>query len=94
MYINDNFLHAPSTDLSRDTVKLLSSIMLAQAQECVTQTQIREGKTGKIVAKLANQTAVLFHSVIEGVSEHVSQGIFERAWLHFVTVRSPLTFRC
>jgi hypothetical protein len=80
MYINDNFLHAPSTDLSRETVKLLSNIMLAQAQECVCQTQIREGKTGKIVAKLVNQASILFNSAIEGVNEQVSQGIFERVW--------------
>lgn len=32
-YINENFLHAPSTDLSRDTVQTLISIMLAQGQE-------------------------------------------------------------
>ena len=88
MYINDNFLHAPSTDLSRDTVKLLSNIMLAQAQECVCQTQIREGKTGKIVAKLANQASMLFGSVLEGVNEHVSQGVFERIWWNFCQVNS------
>src|SRR5262249_3546196 len=87
MYINDNFLHAPSSDLSRETVKLLSNIMLAQAQECACQTQIREGKSGKIVAKLANQASFLFSSVLEGVSEHVSQGIFERVWHYFCQVK-------
>lgn len=89
MYINDNFLHAPSPDLSRETVKALSSIMLAQAQECVCQTQIREGKTGKIVAKLANQAALLFSAAIEGVTEHVSQGVFERVWLNLCQVSLP-----
>jgi hypothetical protein len=93
MYINDNFLHAPSTDLSRDTVKLLSNIMLAQAQECVCQTQIREGKTGKIVAKLANQASMLFGAVLEGVNDHVSQGIFERIWWNFCQVKIPLDQR-
>ena len=88
MYINDNFLHAPSTDLSRDTVKLLSNIMLAQAQECVCQTQIREGKTGKIVAKLANQASLLFGAVMEGINEHISQGVFERNWWNFCQVNS------
>ncbi len=86
MYINDNFLHAPSTDLSRETVKLLSNIMLAQAQECVCQTQIREGKTGKIVAKLANQAAMLFGAVIEGVNEQISAGVFERVWASLIFV--------
>jgi BRO1-like domain len=86
MYINDNFLHAPSTDLSRETVKLLSNVMLAQAQECVCQTQIREGKTGKIVAKLANQASMLFGSVIEGVNEQISAGVFERVWASLIFV--------
>jgi hypothetical protein len=72
--------------LSRDTVKLLSNIMLAQAQECVCQTQIRDGKTGKTVAKLANQALQLYQGVIEGINEHISQGIFERVWLYFVQV--------
>jgi len=91
MYINDNFLHAPSTDLSRDTVKLLSNIMLAQAQECVCQTQIREGKTGKTVAKLANQASTLFNSTLEGINEQVSQGVFERIWHYFCQVDLRLT---
>lgn len=85
-YINDNFLHAPSTDLNRDTVKLLSNIMLAQAQECVSQTQILEGKTGKTVAKLANQASLLFNSALEGVTDQVSRGVFERVWLYFCQV--------
>lgn len=86
MYINDNFLHAPSTDLSRDTVKLLSNIMLAQAQECVCQTQIREGKSGKIVAKLANQASMMFTSALEGIGDLVSQGVFERTWRDLLQV--------
>src|SRR5204862_2247508 len=81
-----NFLHAPSTDLSRDTVKLLSTIMLAQAQECVCQTQIHEGKTGKTVSKLANQASILFNSALEGINEQVAIGIFERVWLYFCQV--------
>lgn len=87
MYINDNFLHAPSSDLSRESVKLLSSIMLAQAQECVCQYQIKDGKTGKTVAKLANQASMLFSTAIEGLTEQVSQGTFERVWLILCQVR-------
>jgi tyrosine-protein phosphatase non-receptor type 23 len=32
-YINENFLHAPSTDLSREVGKFLISLILAQATE-------------------------------------------------------------
>jgi hypothetical protein len=86
MYINDNFLHAPSQDLSRETVKLLSGIMLAQAQECVCQTQMRDGKQGKTVAKLANQASMLYGSALEGINDQINQGIFERFWLTFFQV--------
>jgi hypothetical protein len=86
MYINDNFLHAPSQDLSRETVKLLSGIMLAQAQECVCQTQMRDGKQGKTVAKLANQASILYGSTLEGINDQITQGVFERSWLTFFQV--------
>ncbi|KAI7297856.1 BRO1-domain-containing protein, partial [Hortaea werneckii] len=43
-YINENFLHAPSTDLSRETVKTLISIMLAQAQEVFIEKQVFDQK--------------------------------------------------
>lgn len=92
MYINDNFLHAPSPDLSRDVVKVLSNIMLAQAQECVCQTQIREGKTGKTVAKLANQASMLFGATLEGINEQASQGVFDRVWYSFCQVYLLLVY--
>lgn len=31
-YINDNFLHAPSADMSRECIKAISDLMLGQAQ--------------------------------------------------------------
>ena len=39
-YINENFLHAPSVDLSRETVKCLIQVMLAQAQEGAWQRAV------------------------------------------------------
>jgi hypothetical protein len=49
-YINENFLHAPSTDLSRDTVKTLIAIMLAQGQEVFLEKQVADGKKSGLLA--------------------------------------------
>src|SRR6201994_2434657 len=56
-YINENFLHAPSTDLSRETVKTLISIMLAQGQEVFFEKQLGDLKKPQLLAKLTAQAA-------------------------------------
>lgn len=80
-YINENFLHAPSTDLSRETVKTLISIMLAQAQEVFLEKQIADGKKPGMLAKLAAQAGLLYSQAVEGVQENSQKGVFERVWL-------------
>ncbi|MCJ1286703.1 bck1-like resistance to osmotic shock [Xylographa opegraphella] len=81
-YINENFLHAPSIDLSRETVKTLISIMLAQAQEVLVEKQIEEGKPAIMVAKLASQAAFLYSQAVEGITAtNVSEVVFERVWM-------------
>lgn len=79
-YINENFLHAPSIDLSRDTIKTLISIMLAQGQEVFLEKQIADDKKPGFLAKLASQAAFLYSQALEGVQESVSKGIFEKVW--------------
>lgn len=88
-YINDNFLHAPSTDLSRDTVKTLIHVMLAQAQEVFLEKQIRDDKKVGMLAKLAAQAASLYGDAIAGVQENVQKGIFEKVWLMYIQVSPP-----
>jgi tyrosine-protein phosphatase YwqE len=85
-YINENFLHAPSTDLSRDTVKILIAIMLAQGQEVFLEKQIADGKKPGLMAKLASQAAYLYSQAMEGVQENVNRAIFEKVWLYVVQV--------
>ncbi|PSK33965.1 Vacuolar protein-sorting protein BRO1 [Elsinoe australis] len=80
-YINENFLHAPSTDLSRETVKTLIAVMLAQAQEVFLEKQINDGKKVGLLAKLAAQATYLYGQAFEGIQENVSKGTFERPWL-------------
>lgn len=80
-YINENFLHAPSTDLNHDTVKTLIAIMLAQAQEVFLERQINDGKKVGMLAKLAGQAAYLYSQAVEGVQENVQKVVFEKVWL-------------
>lgn len=90
-YINENFLHAPSTDLSRETVKTLISIMLAQGQEVFLEKQITDGKKPGLLAKLASQATYLYSQAQEGVMENVTKAIFERVWLLVVQIKSLYT---
>jgi hypothetical protein len=87
-YINENFLHAPSVDLSRDTVKCLIHIMLAQAQEVFLEKQITDRKKDGLLAKLASQAATLYAQAIEGAHDNVAKAIFEKVWLLMVQVGS------
>lgn len=80
-YINENFLHAPSIDLSRDTVKTLISITLAQAQEVFLEKQVADQKKVGLLAKLASQAGTLYSQALEGIQENVNKAIFEKVWL-------------
>lgn len=88
-YINENFLHAPSADLSRDTVKTLIQVMLAQAQEVFLEKQVADQKKVGLLAKLASQGAYLYAQALEGVQLNVTSAIFERVWLLVTQVWDP-----
>lgn len=87
-YINDNFLHAPSTDLSREVVKFLVNIMMAQATEVFYEKCVDERKGSALVAKIANQTATMYTSICEEVKEFMGKGIFDRNWVTILQVGS------
>ncbi|AEO55161.1 hypothetical protein MYCTH_105006 [Thermothelomyces thermophilus ATCC 42464] len=89
-YINENFLHAPSADLSRDTIKSLINIMLAQAQEVFLEKQIADQKKIGLLAKLASQAATLYGQALEGVQENVTKAVFEKVWLLTVLTKFNL----
>ncbi|KAK5657693.1 hypothetical protein OQA88_2765 [Cercophora sp. LCS_1] len=89
-YINENFLHAPSSDLSRETVKTLIAIMLAQAQEVFLEKQITDQKKVGLLAKLSSQAATLYSQAVEGVQENVNKAIFEKVWLLMVQAKFNL----
>ncbi|ETS63755.1 hypothetical protein PaG_02071 [Moesziomyces aphidis] len=87
-YINENFLHAPSTDMSKDVVKCLVGITLAQASEVFLEKTIEEKKGPGLIAKLASQTATAYTALVEDSREHLTKGIFERSWTYLIQVKA------
>ena len=87
-YINENFLHAPSADLSRETVKTLISIMLAQGQEVFLEKQIADDKKPGLLSKLASQAQYLYLQALEGVQENFAKGVYDVTWSKMVQTKS------
>ena len=87
-YINDNFLHAPSQDLSRETVKMLTELMLAQAHECFLESSIREKKRDGLVAKLASHTVWVYGNLVDAMQDAAGRGVgIEKAWITLCQVK-------
>lgn len=94
-YINENFLHAPSTDLSREVIKFLVGVILAQATEVFLEKCIDEKKANALVAKIASQAASMYSSLAEEVKDFMGKGIFDRNWVTLIQVYPrPELFRC
>ncbi|KAF9169610.1 bck1-like resistance to osmotic shock [Mortierella sp. AD011] len=89
-YINENFLHAPSIDLSRDTVKMLVALMLAQAQEVFWEKTLAEKKKPLLISKLAAQVAWGYQTTLEAMADGVSKQIFEKNWQTLCQIKGKL----
>lgn len=87
-YINENFLHAPSTDLNRETVKTLIHVTLAQAQEVFLEKQIADEKKPGFLAKLASQAGYLYQQAGETMQEFVSKNVFDKVWSIMVQAKA------
>lgn len=94
-YINENFLHAPSTDLSREVIKFLVGVILAQATEVFLEKCIEEKKANTLVAKIASQAASMYSSLTEEVKDFMGKGVFDRNWVTLIQVYPlPELFHC
>ena len=85
-YINDNFLHAPSTDLSREVIKFLVGVIMAQATEIFFEKCTDEKKGNTLISKIASQAAFMYTSLSDEVKEFMGKGIFDRNWVTVVQV--------
>jgi hypothetical protein len=87
-YINENFLHAPSTDLSREVVHLLIGIMSAQSSEIFTEKLVEEKKAASLVARAANQAAAQYNTVVDEIKEFQGKGIVDKLWLSIIQIKA------
>ncbi|KIK68316.1 hypothetical protein GYMLUDRAFT_80796 [Collybiopsis luxurians FD-317 M1] len=87
-YINDNFLHAPSTDLSREVIKFLVAVILAQATEIFFEKCTEEKKGAALVSKVGSQAASMYTALAEQVKEFMGKGIFDRNWVTLIQVKA------
>ncbi|KAH7910383.1 BRO1-like domain-containing protein [Hygrophoropsis aurantiaca] len=87
-YINENFLHAPSTDLSREVIKFLVGVILAQATEVFLEKCIEEKKGNALIAKIASQAAFMYNSLNDEVKDFMGKGIFDRNWVSLIQIKS------
>ncbi|KAF8336855.1 BRO1-like domain-containing protein [Cantharellus anzutake] len=87
-YINENFLHAPSTDMSKEVVKYLVGIMMAQATEIFLERVINEKKGNALISKVASQTASLYAGLTEEVKDFYGKGIIDRNWVNLIQIKA------
>jgi len=89
-YINENFLHAPSTDLGREVVHLLINLLMAQSTEVFTAKLMDERKSPGLVCRSANSAAAMYIGLTEEIQQFQGKGIFDRNWLYIVTIKAKL----
>ncbi|GAA5937686.1 uncharacterized protein JCM15063_002089 [Sporobolomyces koalae] len=81
VYINDNFLHAPSTDLSKEVVKILVGLMTAQAIEVFIETMgPATAKGAGLRSKMSMQASAAYAAIVEESKEWVTKGVFLKEW--------------
>ena len=89
-YINDNFLHAPSTDLSREVVHILIGVMTAQATEVFGEKLVDEKKAPALVSRSANSAAGMYAALVDEMKEFQGKGVFDRNWLYVLQIKAKL----
>ncbi len=87
-FINDNFLHPPSVDLSRDSIIVLVGLMLAQAQEVFVEKCLSEKKSGMLICKLSNHLASSYSTVLDGMKGPTLKGQFDNVSLSLMRAKS------
>ncbi|CAO1628279.1 unnamed protein product [Parajaminaea phylloscopi] len=79
-YINDNFLHAPSTDMSRALLRFLVPLLLAQANEVFLEKTLSGKSSPGLVAKLASGVAQSYTALAEESKEWITKEVVDRVW--------------
>jgi hypothetical protein len=85
-FINENFLHTPSTDLSRESIRVLEDLMLCQAQECFIEKALLDQKNGLLISRLAIQVASMYSNIKEAMEAIELKNQFESSWKDLLKV--------
>lgn len=80
----------PPTDLSNDCVALLEKLMLTQAQECVFNKAVIEGKSASLLARLAKQQTIMYSEVERAFASGSLASYFDKSWLAHTQMKASV----
>ena len=69
-------------DISPDSTKMLEQLMLAQAQECVFEKAMVEGKSEGVCARLGKQCGLFYTEVISIIAGSALNSHMDKSWLN------------
>lgn len=75
----------PTSDLSPDTLHVLSILMLAQAQEICLLKAIKDGMKDQIIAKLACQNDEMYADVLKSMQKEGLKSLWDKEWIQIVS---------
>ncbi|CAO1620001.1 unnamed protein product [Jaminaea pallidilutea] len=79
-YINENFLHAPSTDMSRNLLRFLVPLLLTQANEVFLEKTLAGKSSSGLMAKLASGVASGYAHLTDEAKEWAGKEVVDRIW--------------
>ncbi|KAJ9121703.1 hypothetical protein QFC22_002323 [Naganishia vaughanmartiniae] len=87
IFIHENFLHAPSTDLSRELLTFCSKLETIQAGEIFWDKCVGEHKPASLLSRMAQSLAGGYTSLVQDSIPFQGKGILDRAWINVITIK-------
>lgn len=87
-YISDNFLHAPSTDMSRALLKWMVPLLLTQANEVFLEKTLVGKSSAGLIAKLAQGVASGYTALAEESKDWRDKDVIDKTWVMLLTAKA------